>query len=130
MGGAPALFLLMLTVIVSDTAQYYSGRAFGRRPLAPVVSPKKTIEGAIGGAVFGTVLFASAGVWWLPAVPAPFRVVLGLTLVVLGIAGDLESMLKQRRREGQPTLIPGHGGVLIGSTRCCRGAGTTLSEEV
>ena len=67
--GPRGLFLLMLTVIVSDTAQYYSGRAFGRRPLAPVVSPKKTIEGAIGGAIFGTALFASVGMWWLPAMP-------------------------------------------------------------
>ena len=47
--GRDALFLLMLTVVVSDTAQYYSGRAFGRRPLAPTVSPKKTVEGAVGG---------------------------------------------------------------------------------
>ena len=44
--GREGLFLLMLTVFVSDTAQYYSGRAFGRRPLAPKVSPKKTVEGA------------------------------------------------------------------------------------
>ena len=51
----------MLTVMVSDTAQYYTGRAFGRRPLAPAISPKKTIEGAIGGFVFGTVLFAVVG---------------------------------------------------------------------
>ena len=53
--GREALFLLMLTVVVSDTAQYYSGRAFGRRPLAPAISPKKTIEGAVGGFVFGAV---------------------------------------------------------------------------
>ena len=45
----------MLTVMVSDTAQYYTGRAFGRRPLAPAISPKKTIEGAIGGFVFGAL---------------------------------------------------------------------------
>src|SRR5207247_1852136 len=43
--GREALFLLMLTIIVSDSAQYYSGRAFGRRLLAPAVSPKKTVEG-------------------------------------------------------------------------------------
>ena len=48
-GGPAPLFLLMLTVIVSDTAQYYTGRLFGRRPLAPLVSPKKTIEGALAG---------------------------------------------------------------------------------
>ena len=51
-GPAP-LFLLMLTVIVSDSAQYYTGRLAGRRLLAPTISPKKTIEGAIGGVVFG-----------------------------------------------------------------------------
>src|SRR6185436_19150960 len=45
LGGARGLFLLMLTVMVSDTSQYYTGRAFGRRPLAPIVSPKKTVEG-------------------------------------------------------------------------------------
>ena len=48
-GGRMATLLLIATVIVSDTAQYYSGRAFGRRPLAPAISPKKTIEGAVGG---------------------------------------------------------------------------------
>jgi len=69
-GGPPALFLLMLTIIVSDSMQYYTGRLFGRRPLAPLVSPKKTVEGALGGAVFGTSLFTIVGAWWLPAVPA------------------------------------------------------------
>ncbi len=59
--GREALALLMLTVIVSDTAQYYSGRLFGRRPLAPAISPKKTVEGAIGGFVFGAVALAVVG---------------------------------------------------------------------
>lgn len=114
MGGPRALFLLMLTVMVSDTAQYYSGRAFGRRPLASLVSPKKTIEGAIGGAVFGTALFTWVGMWWLPAMPASFRIVLGITLVALGIAGDLfESMLKRSAGvKDSSALIPGHGGIL------------------
>src|SRR5262249_60240056 len=51
--GPAVLFLLMLTVMVSDTAQYYVGRAFGRRLLAPDISPHKTWEGAIGGVGFG-----------------------------------------------------------------------------
>ncbi len=67
-GPAP-LFLLMLTVIVSDSAQYYTGRLIGRRLLAATISPGKTIEGAIGGVVFGTVVFAAVGAWWLPVVP-------------------------------------------------------------
>jgi phosphatidate cytidylyltransferase len=114
LGGPRALFLLMLTVMVSDTAQYYTGRAFGRRPLAPAVSPKKTIEGAMGGFVFGTAVFAAAGAWWLPSMPLALRVGLGLTLVALGIAGDLfESMLKRSAGvKDSSTLIPGHGGVL------------------
>jgi phosphatidate cytidylyltransferase len=113
-GGPPALFLLMLTVMVSDTMQYYTGRAFGRRPLAPAVSPKKTIEGAIGGFVFGTALFVAVGAWWLPSMPLVLRIALGLTLVALGIAGDLfESMLKRSAGvKDSSTLIPGHGGVL------------------
>jgi phosphatidate cytidylyltransferase len=112
--GREALFLLMLTVIVSDTAQYYSGRAFGKRLLAPVISPKKTVEGAIGGFVFGAVMMVVAGAWWLPQLAVAFRALLGVALVALGIAGDLfESMLKRSAGvKDSSTLIPGHGGVL------------------
>jgi phosphatidate cytidylyltransferase len=114
MRGPEGLFLLMLTVMVSDTAQYYSGRTFGRTPLAPAISPKKTIEGAIGGFVFGMLLMAVAGHWWLPNVAWPTRAILGAVIVALGIAGDLfESMLKRSAGvKDSSALIPGHGGVL------------------
>lgn len=112
--GREALFLLMTTVMVSDTAQYYSGRAFGRHLLAPSISPKKTIEGAAGGFVVGTAFFAGVGAWWLPSMAIGVRLGLGLALVALGIAGDLfESMLKRSAGvKDSSTLIPGHGGVL------------------
>jgi phosphatidate cytidylyltransferase len=112
--GREALFLLMLTVIVSDTAQYYTGRLFGRRLLAPAISPKKTIAGAVGGFVFGTLLLVVLGRWWLPTVPLPVRAALGAAVVTLGIAGDLfESMLKRSAGvKDSSALIPGHGGVL------------------
>jgi phosphatidate cytidylyltransferase len=112
--GPEPLFLLMLTIIVSDTAQYYTGRLTGRHLLAPAISPKKTIEGAIGGIVFGTALFAVLGAWWLPVVPPALRIVIGLGLVGLGIAGDLfESMLKRSAGvKDSSSLIPGHGGIL------------------
>jgi phosphatidate cytidylyltransferase len=112
--GREVLFLLMLTVFISDTAQYYSGRAFGRRPLAERISPKKTIEGAIGGFVCGGIFLAVVGAWWLPTVPVPLRAALGVTVVALGIAGDLfESMLKRSAGvKDSSALIPGHGGVL------------------
>jgi phosphatidate cytidylyltransferase len=112
--GREVLFLLMLTVVVSDTAQYYSGRAFGRRPLAARISPKKTIEGALGGFVFGALLLVLVGIWWLPEVPMALRALLGVTVVALGIAGDLfESMLKRSAGvKDSSALIPGHGGIL------------------
>jgi len=112
--GPAALFLLMLTVMVSDTAQYYTGRAFGRQLLAPAISPKKTIEGATGGFVFGTLTMVILGAWWLPEMPPSLRAALGLTIVALGIVGDLfESMLKRAAGvKDSSALIPGHGGVL------------------
>ena len=67
--GAAPLLLLMITVIVSDTAQYYTGRAVGRRPLAATISPKKTVEGFFGsllGACVGALL---AHFWYLPTLP-------------------------------------------------------------
>ncbi|MGE0448252.1 MAG: phosphatidate cytidylyltransferase [Vicinamibacterales bacterium] len=113
-GGPRALFLLMLTVVVSDSAQYYTGRALGRRPLAERVSPKKTMEGAAGGLVIGSAFLAALGAWWLPSVPLPLRALLGITIVALGIVGDLfESMLKRSAGvKDSSSLIPGHGGVL------------------
>jgi len=112
--GREALFLLMVTVMVSDTAQYYTGRALGRRLLAPAISPKKTVEGAMGGFVFGGIVLAAAGTWWLPRFPVGFRALLGVAIVALGIAGDLfESMLKRSAGvKDSSALIPGHGGVL------------------
>jgi phosphatidate cytidylyltransferase len=112
--GWQALFLLVLTVSVSDTAQYFSGRAFGRRPLAPSISPKKTVEGALGGFVFGAIFLAVVGRWWLPAASAPVRAALGAAVVAVGIAGDLfESMLKRSAGvKDSSSLIPGHGGIL------------------
>jgi phosphatidate cytidylyltransferase len=114
LGGPQSLFLLMVTIIVSDSMQYYTGRLFGRRPLAPIVSPKKTIEGAVGGFVFGTAAFAIIGGWWLPHMAVGLRIGLGLSIVALGIAGDLfESMLKRSANvKDSSSLIPGHGGIL------------------
>lgn len=109
-----ALFLLMITIVASDTAQYYSGRAFGRRPLAPAISPKKTIEGAIGGFVFAPLVMIGLGQWWLPEASIPVRAILGIIVVALGIVGDLfESMLKRSAGvKDSSALIPGHGGIL------------------
>lgn len=112
--GAWVLLLLIATTIVSDTAQYYGGRTMGKRPLAPRISPKKTIEGAVSGVIVGGLVLPLAGGLLLPAVPAWVLWIVGLTLVGLGIVGDLfESLLKRSVGvKDSSALIPGHGGVL------------------
>jgi phosphatidate cytidylyltransferase len=112
--GREAAVLLVLVIVASDTFQYYTGRTFGRHPLAPVISPKKTIEGAIGGFLGATLVMVLLGASWLPALPLNARVALGLTLAGLGIVGDLlESALKRAADvKDSSHLIPGHGGVL------------------
>lgn len=112
--GWQATLLLIGTVIVSDTAQYYAGRALGRHPLAPSISPGKTIEGAAGGLVAGTTFLALAGARVLPAAGLTPLVVLGLLVVVVGMCGDLfESRLKRAAGvKDSSSLIPGHGGML------------------
>jgi len=114
LSGPRATLLLIATIVVSDTAQYYSGRAFGRRPLAPAISPHKTVEGAIGGVICGALFMAIAISFVFPATPIIVRILLGLVIVFLGIAGDLfESRLKRvAHLKDSSALIPGHGGVL------------------
>jgi phosphatidate cytidylyltransferase len=113
-GGREATLLLLATVVVSDTAQYYSGRSFGRHALAPTISPKKTIEGAIGGALCGAVFVASFGQRVFPLARPLVLAGLGVAMVGLGICGDLfESRLKRAAGlKDSAALIPGHGGVL------------------
>ena len=114
LAGREALLLLVLTVMISDTGQYYTGRALGRRPLAPAISPGKTIEGAIGGFVAGGLCLTLVGAVWLPAVPIGVRALVGIAVVAAGIVGDLfESRLKRAAGlKDSSTLIPGHGGIL------------------
>lgn len=112
--GWQATVLLIATVVVSDSGQYYCGRMFGRRPLAPAISPKKTMEGAIGGVVLGTAFMAVAGTRLFPGKSAAGWILVGLAVVLLGICGDLfESRLKRTAGlKDSSALIPGHGGVL------------------
>jgi phosphatidate cytidylyltransferase len=114
LAGWQATLVLMGTVVVSDSAQYYTGRAFGRRQLAPAISPKKTMEGAVGGVVFGIVFMVVAGAYVFPLLGVPARALLGAVVVVLGILGDLfESRLKRVAGvKDSSSLIPGHGGIL------------------
>ena len=90
-GGRGAILLLMVAIVVSDSAQYYTGRAIGRRPLAPTISPKKTLEGAIGGLVFGTAAFVIGARIVFPGCPLALAGLVGASVAALGSVGDLSS---------------------------------------
>lgn len=124
------VYLLSVLVIVwvADIGAYFSGKAFGKRKLAPSISPGKSWEGAIGGCVMVTALavlsvFLMDRAPWLADTFAVHVAVVwgwgGLILVLVGlvafsIAGDLaESQLKRRAGlKDSSNLLPGHGGVL------------------
>ena len=108
-----AVLLLLGIIVVSDSAQYYCGRTFGKRPLAATISPKKTVEGAIGGLLFGTLATVIGG-HYVFASPIWLLALLGAAISLLGIVGDLfESLLKRSAGvKDSSNLIPGHGGVL------------------
>jgi phosphatidate cytidylyltransferase len=104
----------MATIVISDSAQYYTGRALGRHKLAPSISPNKTVEGAIGGMVFGTAAMTLGGLWVFRGVSPLLLILSSLAVVVVGMVGDLfESLLKRSAGvKDSSSLIPGHGGVL------------------
>src|SRR5579863_7532638 len=94
--GREALLLPIVIVAASDTAQYYTGRAIGRRKLAPRISPSKTVEGAVGGLVVAAVVAAFLAPRWLGGADMPTRLAspvvaagVGALLALAGMAGDL-----------------------------------------
>ena len=113
--GMDLIFLLAGIIWCSDTGAYLVGRAFGKHKLGTPVSPRKTIEGTIGGLLIGTLasfaisaIFLQGTLSWLNAI------FIGLLLSVLGQLGDLSASLMKRtagvKDSGQ--VIPGHGGFI------------------
>jgi phosphatidate cytidylyltransferase len=100
--------------MASDVAQLFVGRSIGRHKLSPVVSPKKTVEGAVAGVVAAAIVLPALAHWWLPPIGAWRWAVIGTVIGLLGIAGDLfESLLKRSAGvKDSSALIPGHGGML------------------
>ena len=126
---SPVYLLSVLVLVwIADIGAYFSGKAFGKRKLAPTISPGKSWEGAIGGGIAVLVIatisiLAAAGVPWLQdtfAVRLQARFGWGVTMLALlvivaaSVIGDLfESQLKRRAAiKDSSNLLPGHGGVL------------------
>ena len=108
------LLLLSLCVMAGDTAAFYVGSKFGRHRMAPVVSPKKSWEGASAGIGGSIVAALVAHFWFYQRLPIVHAVVLGVLLGAAGIVGDLaESMVKRAAgAKDSSGLLPGHGGLL------------------
>ncbi|MBX3233075.1 MAG: phosphatidate cytidylyltransferase [Labilithrix sp.] len=98
----------------ADTGGYFAGRFLGKHKLYEAVSPKKTIEGAIGGLAGAALGALLAHFWFLPSLPLGAGVVLALVAGALGQAGDLgESLLKRSFGvKDSGAIVPGHGGIL------------------
>jgi phosphatidate cytidylyltransferase len=110
--GARLAFSLLLIVWSADVGAYAFGRLFGRRKLAPAVSPGKTWEGVTGGLLTAGIAAGLAAAW---VGVAPERLVaLGVTTALISVLGDLtQSMFKRNvGLKDSGKLLPGHGGVL------------------
>jgi phosphatidate cytidylyltransferase len=110
--GRELLFVLVLLVAAADIGAYFGGRRFGRRKLAPRVSPGKTWEGLASGVLGAGV--AGLAIGWALGMPEPAWLGVCLAAVILSVVGDLlESMFKRRvGLKDSSGLLPGHGGVL------------------
>jgi phosphatidate cytidylyltransferase len=110
--GLGLILLILIGTWACDTVAFFVGRRWGRRKLAPAVSPGKTVEGVGGGLLGGLVVGVIASAF-LPE--APIRVIgLGLIVAVAAVLGDLaeSAMKRQLGAKDSGWLVPGHGGLL------------------
>jgi phosphatidate cytidylyltransferase len=112
--GAEWVLLLVWVTWIGETGAYVVGSTLGRRKLAPLVSPRKTVEGAAAQLLLSPVAALGAQGWLSPPLTAAEAVGVGLLLGVAGQMGDLVESLLKRSAGTKDTghLIPGHGGVL------------------
>jgi phosphatidate cytidylyltransferase len=107
------VFLLMAIVFLGDTAAYYVGSAIGRHKMAPVISPKKSWEGAVAGFVT-SVAAAAVWSWWkLGRIDPELLAVAAVTALAAQVGDLVESMIKRGAGvKDSGHILPGHGGIL------------------
>ncbi len=113
--GAKLVMFVCLLVWAADSGAYFSGKSFGKRKMAPAVSPNKTIEGLIGGIITAVIVaWIFADLFNIQFSSTLHMIVITLVTVVISVLGDLvESMFKRVSGvKDSSNLIPGHGGIL------------------
>jgi len=108
------IFFVILVTWAADTGGYYIGASMGKRPIAPRLSPKKTVEGFLAGIIFSVIVAVLSHFWFLPSLTVYDCLIIGILLACVGLLGDLaESAFKRSAGvKDSGSLIPGHGGVL------------------
>lgn len=108
------IFFLLAITWAGDTGAYFAGTLLGQHFLAPKISPKKTVEGLLGGLFVATILAYAARWWFLPDFSALDCAILGVLLTMTGLWGDLaESAIKRSvGAKDSGSVLPGHGGML------------------
>jgi phosphatidate cytidylyltransferase len=111
--GGTRIVTFMLIVVMNDVGGYIAGVLFGKHPMAPKISPKKSWEGFVGSLLFGTAAGVCMAIFGL-GVPFWVGIILGVALVAVGTCGDLiESMIKRDIGiKDMSSFLPGHGGIM------------------
>jgi phosphatidate cytidylyltransferase len=111
--GSARVVTFLLIVVMSDTGGYIAGVLFGKHPMVPRISPKKSWEGLVGSLVLGSAAGVCMALFLLH-VPFWVGLILGVSLVAVGTCGDLiESMIKRDLGiKDMSSFLPGHGGVM------------------
>lgn len=122
-GGEHGLFYVVITLCgawLADSGAYFAGTFFGRHKLCPNISPKKTVEGLIGGVITNGLIFVIIGFGYSKIAAGEIEVnyvllfVLGMLCALLGLLGDLSASILKRQTgiKDYGNIMPGHGGVM------------------
>ena len=112
--GSDWLFLLLTVTWFGDTGAYFVGRFLGKHKLSPIISPGKTVEGAVGGLLFNLLAALLAKLWYMPQLGWLDALLISLPGGALAQSGDLvESLIKRSYQvKDSGWIMPGHGGLL------------------
>jgi len=110
----PWIFFILIVTYIGDVAAFFSGSSWGKRKLSPLLSPKKTVEGAVGGLLVSVLAGYACKLLFFSALTSAQALWVGAVLSISGQLGDLlESLIKRSYgTKDSGRMLPGHGGIL------------------